>query len=82
MVRFIKSGEVNEKDHAHTLVINFEEPNDLIDVEKTFFVVSNEISSPMNFHTASFNSKESAENLIKEKTGTLKTWDDIFKDIK
>lgn len=79
LIRFMKTGEVKENDHAHTLVTNFEKPNDLLDVQKTSFVVSNAVRSPMNFHTAAFATKEVAEKFIKEKTGALLTWDEIFK---
>ena len=79
MVRFMKSGEVKESDHAHTLVSNYEKSKDLLDVQKTFFVVSDEIRSPMNFHTAAFVSKETAEKFITGRSGSIKTWNEIFK---
>lgn len=81
MVRFIKSGEVHEKEYAHTLVTNYEKPNELLDTKTTFFVQSPEIRSPMNFHTAAFVSREAAENFMRQMAGSLKTWNEILKEM-
>jgi copper chaperone NosL len=82
MVWQLETGSPAAKDLAHTVVINFEKKNDFLDVHKTFFVLSDEIRSPMNFRTAAFASRESAEKFLQGKKGEILNWEEIYKKFK
>ena len=81
MVRYLKSGALEQKDIAHTVVINYEKKDDLLDVNKTAFAVSEEIRSPMNFNTAAFAGKEAAQKFLSDKEGKILTWNEIYNRI-
>jgi copper chaperone NosL len=80
-VRYLKSGSLDQKDIDQTVVINFEKANDFINVNNAFFVVSEEIKSPMNFNTAAFASNESASNFLSGKNGKVMKWNEIYNKI-
>jgi copper chaperone NosL len=81
MIRFIKSGTIEQKDIARTVVINYEKKNDFTDVNKAVFVVSEEIRSPMNFNTAAFADKEAAGKFLTGSKGNIMTWNEIYNRI-
>jgi copper chaperone NosL len=45
------------------------------------FVVSEEIKSPMNFNTAAFADKETANKFLTGKSGKIFTWNEIYNKI-
>ena len=75
---FLKTGEVAEKDIKQTVVINFEKENNFLDVNKTFFVLSPEVRSPMNSNAAAFASREAAEKFNAGKTSTIINWKELL----
>jgi len=74
---FLKSGAVEPVEIAQTLVINYEKQNDFLNADKAFFVISEEIRSPMNFHTAAFGEKKQAEEFLAGKKGKILRWNEI-----
>jgi copper chaperone NosL len=81
MIRYMKSGTIEKKDIAQTLVISYEKKNYFIDVNKAVFAVSEEIRSPMNFNTAAFTSKETASIFLTGKEGKIMSWAEIYNGI-
>jgi len=81
MVRLLKSGSIEQKDIAQTVVINYEKQNDFLDVKKASFAASNILRSPMNFNIAAFASEEVATKFLSGKNGNEMTWDELYKRI-
>lgn len=79
MLNFLKSGVTAEKDISLKLIMNYEKPNTFLDADKTFFLVSPEIKSPMNSHIAGFVTSEAAEKRNNNKTGKIINWDNLIK---
>ena len=82
LVRYLKSGAVEQKDIAQTVVINYEIKDEFLDVNKAVFAVSEEIRSPMNFNTAAFTSNEAANKFLAGKSGKILNWKEIYNKIK
>lgn len=82
MIDFLKSGTVEEKDLSKNVFMNFEKPNEFLDVKTAWFVASKEIRSPMNSNISAYETKSAAENILKEKSGELVTWDEILNRVK
>ncbi len=82
MMDFIKSGTVEEKDISKKLFMNFEKPNEFLDVETAWFVASKEIRSPMNSNISAYANKSAAETMLKGKQGEIVTWDEIYQKVK
>ena len=81
MIRYLKSGVIEQKEIEQTVVINFEKKDDFLDVKKAVFVTSKEIRSPMNFNTIAFANKEAAANFLVGKVGRVFSWDEIYSKI-
>ena len=77
MINFIKSNSVEEKNISRTLAMNFNKPNEFIDVKNAWFAVSPELRSPMGSNAAGLATKEEAEKL-KGSTGQLLRWTDLL----
>jgi copper chaperone NosL len=82
MIDFLKSGTLEEKDIAKKLFMNFEKPNEFLNVNTAWFAASKETRSPMNSNISGFESKAAAENILKDKTGELASWDEIYQRVK
>ena len=80
-IRFMKSGSLQQKDIAQTVVINYEKKNEFLDVNTASFAVSEEIKSPMNFNTAAFADKEAATKFLAGKNGNIFNWNEIYSRI-
>lgn len=81
MVSFLKKGKVKEAGIAQTVFIDYENDKNFLDVKSSWFVVSDQLKSPMNGNAASFSSKPAAEQKAKELNGTVKTWDEVYKSL-
>lgn len=77
MINFIKSNTVEEKDISRTLTINFNKPNEFVDVKNAWFAVSPELRSPMGSNAAGFATKDEAEKL-QGTSGQLLRWTDLL----
>jgi copper chaperone NosL len=74
MVTFLRSGSVEEKAIAQSLVINFQKPNTFIEAGKASFVVGPGLKSPMGGNAAGFETKEAAISFAKEKGAEMLGW--------
>jgi copper chaperone NosL len=82
MVNYLNSGEVEDRDIAHRLVIDFATPEKLIPVEHAFFLKSDNIKSPMASQVAAFEKKEELDKLKKELTGVYLVWGELVTQFK
>lgn len=78
IINFLKKGNVKEADIAQTVFIDFENEKNFLDVKSSWFVVSDQLKSPMNGNAASFSSKAIAEQKAKETNGVIKNWDQLY----
>lgn len=79
MISFLNSGGLEEKDIKSKLVMNYEKPNEFIDVSIAWFLTSQAINSPMNSHIAGFTSKENATKITGERNNNnIANWPEIF----
>lgn len=77
MINFIKSNTIEEKDISRTLTMNFNKPNEFVDVKNAWFAVSPELRSPMGSNAAGFATKEEADK-SKGATGQLLRWANLL----
>jgi len=59
------------------LVMDYNNPNTFLNAEEATFLVSKNVASPMGGYLSAFNSKEAAEELQKEKTGKVYSWNAV-----
>jgi copper chaperone NosL len=77
LVNFIKHGTVKETDIAQTIFIDYENNKNFLDVQSSYFVVSNQLKSPMNSNAAAFSSQKIAAERASSTSGAVKSWDEL-----
>lgn len=82
MINFLKSNSLEEKDISKTLTMNFNKPNQFIEVKKAWFLVSPEVRSPMNSNASGYSTKDEAEKMLIDKTGQIIRWNDLLERAK
>jgi len=82
MVSFYNSGEVEHRDFAYKLVVDFLQPGTLIEAADAFYLKSPAIKSPMASQVAAFQSKKNMENVQKEMTGIYLVWGELVTQFK
>lgn len=82
MVNFLDSDDVQERDMAYRLVIDFSHPEKLIAAEDAFYLKSDKVKSPMASQIAAFESKENMESHKKEMKGIYLTWGELVTQFK
>lgn len=77
MLNFYNS-EAEPKDNiALTLIIDFAQPEKLINVHQAFFIKSENIKSPMASNIAAFSTQTEAERMNTEWKGELLRWEEV-----
>lgn len=64
-VNYINDNNIAEENLKYNLVIDFSEPQTLINADRAYYVKSDEIKSPMGSQIAAFNSEDAAQKMIK-----------------
>jgi copper chaperone NosL len=82
MIGFLQSRYVQEDEVKYKLVVDFANPEKLIDVNSAFFLKSEELKSPMNSEVAAFEKKEELELLKKELKGIYLVWGELVTQFK
>lgn len=77
MISFYNTGDVPEENIAKRLVIDFSDPEKLINAETAIYVQSEEIKTPMVSQVAAFSSKDLMEPFNKEWRGKVMTWNEL-----
>jgi copper chaperone NosL len=81
MALFIRSGKVPQNQIEKMVVINYEKEQDFIEVQKSYFLLSPAIKSPMGGNTAAFASQEAAQKLNNEVNGKIIRWNDFCEQV-
>lgn len=80
MIKYINISEQTIKDYAHIVVNSYDKPANLIDVNKAYFVVSPNFSSPMMGNVAAFSDeKQASETLKKDNEAKKYSWNELAK---
>jgi copper chaperone NosL len=82
MISFLRTGGEAETDIAKKLAVNWQKPNEFIDVNAATFVTSPELKSPMGSNTAGFENKQAAENYAAGKLSEITVWQEVYDKIK
>jgi copper chaperone NosL len=78
MLNFLDN-EINKKENPKDLlVLDYTGNNKLIGVYKSYFLVDKNIRSPMNSGIAAFESKEQANSLLTNFSGSLFQWNELI----
>lgn len=75
MVSYMKADKNFEA--TQILIVNYVNPEELIDAEKSFFLHGGNVNSPMGGQLAAFKTREDAEKYQKELKGDLLLWTDV-----
>ena len=75
MVNYEK--ELLQSPVALHLVADFDEPGELIDATKAFYLKSKELSSPMGANLSAFSTLEAAEEKLESYGGEIYTWNEL-----
>lgn len=82
MINFYNSGYEPEENMEHLLVIDFTQPEKLIDARYSFFVKSDKIRTPMASQLAAFEKEVDYMNYKKEWKGVLLSWGEVVTQFK
>ena len=82
MINFYNSGAEPEDNMAYRLVVDFANPEKLIDAQEAFYIKSNQIKSPMAGQVASFEIKEQADVNNKQWKGIWLSWGEVVTQYK
>jgi copper chaperone NosL len=78
LLNFLKKEKVKGDDIARTVLVDYENDQQFLDVKFAHFVKSPQLKSPMNGNAAAFATREKAEAKGKEIGGEIKTWQELL----
>ena len=84
MMRYITHGEISDADIALTLVTDLTKPGKFVNAKKGFYLISENLPSPMGAYLSSFEDKKTASDYLEKHGGKLYSWDELkiyFKSI-
>ena len=80
MIKYINISEQTVKDYSHIVVNSYDKVANLVDVNKLFFVVSPNFSSPMMGNTAAFSNEKLVNEALKNDSDAKKySWNELVK---
>jgi copper chaperone NosL len=71
--------ERNETDIGLFLMTDYSSPGKLVNATSAHYLISENLPSPMGANLSGFVNKDTAESTLREKGGTLYTWDELKK---
>lgn len=77
LASFLKKDIVKKTDIARTVFIDYDNSKNFLDASSAYFVVSDQLKSPMNSNAASFTTRAEAEKTAKETNGKVFVWNDL-----
>lgn len=77
MARFLKSGVIKEEEIKQTLVIDFKNENNFVNVHNASFFISNELKTPMSSNIGAFATEKAARKFKNDKEGKILKWTEI-----
>jgi copper chaperone NosL len=75
--QFIKESSMKQEDIKHLMVIDFAQPQKLIDAKTAFYVRSEEIRSPMASNLAAFKTEAAAMDMLQKWEGEALSYDKV-----
>jgi copper chaperone NosL len=81
LIKF-KDNEMQNIEFAHILVIDYANPENLINAKDAFYLKSPQINSPMASNIAAFETKDEMEAVEKELGGIYMTWGELVTEYK
>jgi copper chaperone NosL len=69
--------ERNEADIGLFLMTDYSSPGKLVDAVSAYYIISENLPSPMGANLTGFANIDTAESTLREKGGTLYTWDQL-----
>jgi copper chaperone NosL len=82
MLQFYNSGKVTPGEFSYKLVVDFSQPETLIEAGNAFYLKSPEIKSPMASQIAAFEKKESMDALKDQWNGIYIVWGELVTQFK
>ena len=82
MINFLNSSEVEDRDIAYRLVIDYGTPDKFIDAREAFYIKSDKIRSPMASEVAAFETKSDMQAANKEWRGIVLSWGELITQYK
>lgn len=79
MLKFMDSKYESAENIALQLVVDFAQPEKLVNARQAFYSQSEQVKSPMSSHVAAFEKKEDLEGYNKEWSGVILTWEELLK---
>ena len=76
MVNYLNSDK--EFEAKNFLIINYANPEELIDATTSFYLHGGIVNSPMGGQLAAFSTKQDAEKFYKELNGELLSWNEVM----
>lgn len=76
MINYLEQQD-NEESMLHLLSADYNDPGKMIDATKATFIISENIPSPMGEFLSALENKSTAEELQKEYSGKLYSWEDV-----
>jgi copper chaperone NosL len=80
LIKYINISEQTPKEYSHIVVNCYDKPANLVDVNKLYFVVSPNFSSPMLGNVAAFSDEKQANETLKKDSEAKKySWNELVK---
>ena len=80
LLRYIEEGEIAQKDVALYLVTAVNQPNQLINAEESYYLISENFPSPMGAFLTTYKDENTAKEFHKKYEGIIYNWDGIKKE--
>lgn len=81
LVRYFKREHDGDINKCYVLVTDHSNPEHLIDATKAYFLISEQLPSPMGANLTSLSTPELQENYFQKYGGTKYTWEDLLQVI-
>jgi copper chaperone NosL len=82
MLSFYNSSDIDPQEFKYRLVVDFSQPEKLIEANNAFYLKSPEILTPMASQVAAFETKDSMETLKKKWNGIYLVWGELVTQFK
>ncbi len=77
MINYIEKNKLNKEEIAFTMVNSFSDPVNLHPADKSYFLRSSSLPSPMGMYITPFESKDSAEFYQRKHSGEIFNWEQL-----
>lgn len=82
LMAFMETGEVAQEDIKHVLVIDYENPEKLVDATTSFFLKSDQFKTPMASQIVAFSDYEVMNQYKKRNGGVYLAWGELVTQFK